>query len=133
MVKVNRSVWMVADIAGMMLLVVGVLGFIEIISADKVVSEALMAAGMALIVISAVFIQAEGKKLRKESEEFRRVDEIRKEMWLVPNDLEEGYQIDFTANPRHAIKYRNNGPVETHSEADFEEVADNDVLIRYLN
>ena len=133
MVKINRSVWTASDIIGMILLAVGIFGFIELMPLDQIVSEVLMGAGIILIVISAVFIQMEGRKLRKESEEFRRVDEIRRDARLVPNDLKGGYQIDFTAEPSRAISYRNNEPEESHTEDDFEEVSDDDVLIVYSN
>ncbi|MDR2698474.1 MAG: hypothetical protein LBB30_02195 [Candidatus Methanoplasma sp.] len=133
MVKINRSVWTVADIVGMVLVAVGILGFIEVISVDQTLSEVLMAVGMVLIAISAVFIQIEGGRLRKEGEEYKRFDEIRTNARRVPNDLEESYQIDYTAEPSRAIRYRNNSPEESHTEMDFEEVSDDDVIILYLN
>ncbi|MCL1810692.1 MAG: hypothetical protein FWG41_00500 [Methanomassiliicoccaceae archaeon] len=134
MIKVERYVWTILDIIGMVLLIVGVLGVIDILSIGTDTSIKVMAAGIVLIVVSSIFIQIEGMRLRREHDEFRRFDEIREKARLVPNDLDEGYLIDYTAEPGSAIDYKENEPPnETEFAEQNEDASDGDILIVYAS
>ena len=129
MVNVDSSVWMVMNVVGMILLAAGALSIMLIVRPETSVSGTYMAVGILLIVVSAVFISLEGRRLRKEDEEYRRFEKIRDDARLVPDDLREGYLIDYTAEgPDSGISYRSNEP-EKHLEEAFEESSDEDVLI----
>ncbi|MDR1690627.1 MAG: hypothetical protein LBR42_02130 [Candidatus Methanoplasma sp.] len=110
MVKIKRPVWAVSDVIGMAVLTVGALGIIGIINLDQTLSAALIAIGIIVISVSSAFIQIDGMKLRKEHSEYQRFDEIKRDARLVPNDLKEGYLIDYTAEPSRAISYKNKEP-----------------------
>ncbi|MDR0309897.1 MAG: hypothetical protein LBH88_03985 [Candidatus Methanoplasma sp.] len=123
----ERWMWALLDIIGMLLLAVGAFGVIGFISVPMLASQVLIAAGIIAIAVSALFIHLDGRELRKEHEEFMRFDEIRKDARLVPNDLDEGYIIDYTAEPSRAISYRNN---ESEPET-VQEDQDGDVPLNY--
>ena len=128
--KVKGSVWAAADVIGMAILAVGALGYIDIFTLDSMASIALIVIGIIIIIISSVFIQLDGMRLRKEHDEFRRFEEIRNEARIVPNDLNEPYQIDYTAEPSRAIIYKKNEPIKETRLAAREEPED-EVLIIY--
>lgn len=121
--------WAMLDIVGMLILLVGVLGVIGIIPLGVNPSAAVMVVGIVMIVIASAFIQRQGKRLRKEHEEFIRFDEIRREARKVPNDLEEGYVIDYTAEPSRAISYKNNEVQEETFCTMSDEDEESDILI----
>jgi hypothetical protein len=127
MVKADRSVWTALDIVGMMILIAGALGVIGYLTLSQMVSEILIAVGIALIIISSIFIHNEGRKLRKEYEEYERFDEIRNDARSVPNDLNEGYMIDYTEEPSRAISYKNNEPEIKECIAENEGFSDDEV------
>ena len=133
MIIVKRYIWAILDIIGMVLLAVGALGVVELISLDYLMSKILIAVGIALIVISSIFIQVEGWRLRKENDEFQRFDEIRNDARRVPNDLVEPYLIDYTAEPSCAICYKNNGPKKETRLREHDEDWENKVLVIYSN
>jgi len=108
MVKVNGFVWTVLEIMGMVLLAAGALSLIFAHSLNTTIQIVYIMAGIALIIVSSAFIQLEGSKLRKEDKEYRRFEKIRDEARAVPNDLDEGYIIDYTADPERAVSYRSN-------------------------
>jgi len=97
------------DILGMALLAAGAIYIIKTVSPDMTVPVALMAAGIALIVASSTVIGVNGRRFKKEYEEFERFGEIRKEVQRVPDDLDEGYLIDYTAEPEQAVRFKSNG------------------------
>lgn len=130
MVKINGYVWVVLEILGMVMLTAGAFGIMDIIGLDMQASIGSMVLGIMLIIISSAFIQIEGHELRKEDKEFRRFDAVRNEARLVPNDLKEGYLIDYTAEPCNAVSYRSSWPDETRAERDAA-ASDDDVLIVY--
>ncbi|MCL2296360.1 MAG: hypothetical protein FWC29_04685 [Methanomassiliicoccaceae archaeon] len=134
MVKVDPSLWMVLNVVGMALLVVGALSIMLITPPESTISAVFMAAGIILIVVSAVFVGIDGHKLRKEDEEFRRFEAIRDEARRVPDDLKEGYVIDYTAeDPDKAISYRSNKPELHRDEFSDDNYDDSDVVIIYSN
>jgi len=152
---VNKGhTWAFLDVIGMALLSAGALGVIEIISLGQLTSEILMAVGIVLIVISSTFIQVEGTRLRKEQEEFEksevqrsyelealrkeqeefeRFEEIRNDARWVPNDLDEPYLIDYTAEPSRAISYKNNVPKKETRLLEHDENSKNGILIIHSN
>ena len=133
MVNVDSSLWTVLNVVGMILLAAGALSIMLVMQPQTDISAAYIAAGAVLITISSLFISLDGRKLRKEDEEYRRFEKIRDDARMVPNDLKEGYLIDYSAaNPDDAISYRNNGPEQTHEEIS-EDQSDDDVLIIYSN
>jgi hypothetical protein len=105
MVDINGRVWAVLDILGMIILAVGAFGVMEMIGIDFQISIGLMVIGIILILISSAFIQIDGHLLRKEDEAYRRFEEIKNKARSVPNDLKEGYLIDYTAEPDNAVSY----------------------------
>jgi len=113
MVKVDGPLWAILDVLGMVLLAAGAIFVMQTTSPDLSASMALIAAGIVLIVVSSVFIGISGRRFRKEYEEFERFDEIRTGALQVPDDLEEGYLIDYTGEPDNAIRYRDNESKET--------------------
>ncbi len=68
----------------------------------------IMIIGMMMIAMSSLFIHLYGSKIRKQHNEFVRFDKVRSEARLVPNDLDEGYIIDYTADLENAIIYTKN-------------------------
>jgi len=116
MVRVDASLWTVLNVAGMILLAAGALTVIFAKYPNPTVSAMFMVAGIIFIVVSAVFVSSDGRKLRKEDEEFRRFEKIRDDARLIPNDLKEGYLIDYTADPENAISYKDNEPEQVHEE-----------------
>jgi len=131
MIMVKRYVWAVLDIIGMVILAAGALGMVELISLGYQISKVLLAAGVVLIIISSAFIQLEGWRLRKKNNEFMRFDTIRNDARRVPNDLEEPYLIDYTAEPSCAISYKNNGPKKETRLREHDEDWENKFLIIY--
>lgn len=94
----------------MVLLAAGALAIMLVTPPKVSVSTVYIAVGIAIIIISSAFIALDGRKLRKEDTEFRRFERIRDEARHVPNDLKEGYLIDYTAEePDGAISYVSNG------------------------
>ncbi|MDR3074747.1 MAG: hypothetical protein LBU30_01750 [Candidatus Methanoplasma sp.] len=110
MVKVKGCVWAICDVAGIIPLVLGALGVISLIPLGLALSEVLLAIGIVLISVSSAFIALDGSRLKKEHREYERFDRIRENARLVPDDLEEGYMIDYTADPDCAISYNPNKP-----------------------
>jgi hypothetical protein len=118
MVKIEKYAWTIMEILGIVLLAVGAFGVIDIVRLDQQISIGLMVLGIMLISISSGFIHLEGNELRKEDHEIRRFIKIRDEARLVPNDLKEGYLIDYTAEePDTAVRYVRNRP-EIQCECD---------------
>ena len=133
MVKVDASLWTVLIVVGMILLAAGALTVMLVPHPEVSASAIFMVAGIAFIVISAVFINIDGRKLRKDDEEFRRFEKIRDEVRYVPDNLEEGYLIDYTASEIDgSISYRNNEREQIYEEYP-EESSDDDVVIIYSN
>jgi len=116
MVRVDASLWTVLSVVGMILLVAGALTVMFVRPPDMTISKIFMAVGIVFIIVSAVFISIDGWKLRKEDREFRRFEKIRDDAALVPNDLKDGYLIDYTADPDDAISYTSNEPEPVHEE-----------------
>ena len=134
MVKVDQSLWTVLCIVGMILLAAGALTVMLIVRPETAVSVAFIIAGMILIVISSIFISIDGRNLRKEDAEFRRFEAIRDEARLVPDDLDEGYMIDYTAaDPDSGISFRRNTPPEqVQRDVDINaEHSEDDIVIVY--
>lgn len=121
MITVKKEVWPLLDIVGLVILTIGALGIMEVISVGITLSSVILAIGIILIVTASIFIFLDGHNLRKEFKEFQRFDEIRKATREVPNDLDEGYGIDFTASPENAVTYTLNETTECVCEADEEE------------
>jgi len=131
--SIDPSLWTVLNIVGMILLVAGALTVMLVVHPETFVSALYMAVGIVLIVVSSILTSLDGRKLRKEDEEYRRFERIRDQARLVPDDLREGYMIDYsTEDPDNGISYRSNEP-EQHNEENFEECADEDVLIIHSN
>jgi len=132
MVKVDSSLWMILNVAGIFLLAAGALTIMFVSPPKPSVSMVYIAVGITLIVATALLVGVEGYKLRKEDEEFRRFEEIRDEARMVPNDLRDGYLIDYTAaNTKKAISYTDN-ETETCNDAEyFDDHSDDDVVIIY--
>jgi hypothetical protein len=71
-------------------------------------------------------------KLRREHDEFRRFDEVRKKARQVPNNLKEGYLIDYTAEPDSAISLGNSGSENENEPTEHDEGdSDGSVVIIY--
>jgi hypothetical protein len=133
MFKVKRWVWALLVIIGMILLAVGAFGVTGIIPLG-IESEIMMAAGIIIMALSSAVIQLMGSKLKKEFKEFERFEQIRNDALLVPNNLKEGYVIDYTAEPSRAICYRNNEPEPEEvqvKEEEEEDDSESDILIVY--
>jgi hypothetical protein len=129
MVNINRYAWAIMEILGMVLLVFGAFGVMGLIGLGHQASIGLMVLGIMLILISSIFIQIEGHELRKEDDGYRRFEEVRDEARLVPDNLNEGYVIDYTAEPGKAVSYRSNDPESVQLENN--EHSDCDVRIIY--
>ena len=107
MVKVNGQIWALLDVLGMVLLAAGAFMIMTMFPFPET-AKALIAIGIVFIVVASAFILLEGRRLRIEDNEFRRFEEIRDSARMVPNDLDEGYLIDYTADPEDAIFYMYN-------------------------
>ncbi|AIZ56070.1 hypothetical protein Mpt1_c01690 [Candidatus Methanoplasma termitum] len=107
MAKVDKRIWVILDVIGMILLAVGALRIMTMFPQPKD-AVPLIIIGIALIVVASVFIFLMGRELRIEDAEFRRFEDIRDSARMVPNDLDEGYVIDYTADPDDAIFYMYN-------------------------
>jgi len=118
----------------MILLAVGACTIMFIVHPETLVSSIFIFAGIVLIVTASVFISLDGRELRKEDAEYRRFETIRDEARLVPNDLDEGYIIDYTAtDPNIGISFRRNPPPEEIQRSEeIEEHSEEDVVIKYL-
>lgn len=110
MVKVNRRLWAFFDILGMVLMGFGAF-LITTMFPFPDVAPVFLAAGIMLIVAASSLIFLEGRKLSAEDKEFRRFEEIRDSARMVPNDLDECYLIDYTAEPEDAIFFMYDGTV----------------------
>jgi hypothetical protein len=132
MVRLHGSVWTVLMIFGMILLAAGAFSVIFILNPDVTMSAVYMVAGIALILVSSAFIHLDGSKLRKKDEDFWRFDEIRTEARKVPNNLKEGYMIDYNApEPGKAVSFSTKGTEKSAENSD--EKPDEDVLVIYFN
>ena len=131
MVKINGYVWTVLIILGMIMLTVGAFGVFGFIVLDQEISIGLMVLGIMFIIISSIFIQIEGHMLRRKDSEFHKFEEVRDETRQVPNDLDEGYLIDYTAEPGSAVG-QGSGGQEVHCSC-AEAASEEDASIVYLN
>ncbi len=131
MVKVSGAASVAMNLIGLILLAVGAFGIFFTSSHNLTIQIFYMAAGIILIIASSVLIQMEGSRLRKEDNEYRRFEEIKMEARRVPNDLKDGYLIDYTADPCNAVSYRSNEPEPTQTDCGCR--ADEDVVIIYSN
>jgi hypothetical protein len=96
---IDQRIWPLLDIIGMVLLSVGAVLIMWSMTSTNQGPSIIIGAGIALIVISSIAIGFQGRKLRKKFERFHNFDDVRKEARAVPDDLEEGYFIDYTAEP----------------------------------
>ncbi|MDR1404506.1 MAG: hypothetical protein LBJ20_02920 [Candidatus Methanoplasma sp.] len=110
MAKEKGYIWAILDAAGIVPLAVGTLGVISVIPIGLTASSVLLAAGIIIITVSSAFIALNSSRFRKEYRDFIRFDEIRTDARLVPNNLREGYVIDYTADADCAISYTANEP-----------------------
>jgi hypothetical protein len=97
--KIDSRFWPLLDILGMALLAAGALAIM--FSKTNNISAAwfCVGAGIALIIIASIAIAFQGHKLRGRFLRFQKFDNARTEAREVPNDLEDGYLIDYTAEP----------------------------------
>ena len=93
------------DIIGILVMFVGVLGFVGIISMDAAIATVISGVGIMLIIQSSIFIHLERTQLNREVEEFERMRAIREEIGSVPDNMEKGYLIDLTAEPEYAVQH----------------------------
>jgi len=131
MLRVDQFLWTVLEVVGMVLLAAGALTIMLFTPPQVSIATVYIAVGIAVIVIASVFIGLDGRRLRKEDHEFRRFEEIRDEARNVPNDLKEGYFIDYTAEePSGAISY-----VSKESEGQTEQscICSDDIQIFCFN
>jgi len=96
---IDERFWVLIDILGMILLTIGALSIMTSTTPSTTWQEFCLGLGIALIIIPSVAIAFQGHILRKEFDSFQRFDEARKEAHTVPDDLEDGYLIDYTAEP----------------------------------
>jgi len=101
------TAWAILCVLGVVLLLTGMLGYIGVFSFGDAVSTVILGMGAILIVEATIFIRLELNKVAKEIAEHERLKEIRKDAVNVPDDLENGYIIDLTAEPSRAITYDN--------------------------
>jgi hypothetical protein len=127
MAKVDRRIWAILDIIGMILLAVGALTIMMSFPIPEY-AEAVMLVGIILIVVASVFIFLIGRELRKEDMEFRRFEGIRDSARMVPNDLDEGYVIDYTADPDDAIFYMHN---KTNPEDNDQGIRSDEMIVYF--
>ena len=107
MVKAYRHQWALLDVLGMVLLAAGAFVIVTQFPFPRI-AEIVLVIGIIIIVVSSFFIFLEGRKLRKEDEKFRRFEKKRASARQVPNDLEEGYLIDYTADPDQVVSFKSN-------------------------
>jgi hypothetical protein len=122
------TAWAILCILGIVLLLIGMLGYIGVFSLGEAISTVIMGAGVILIIEATIFIRLEMNKLAKEIADHERLKEIRSDSANVPNDLESGYIIDLTAEPSRAIVY-DNDPECTCESSD--EACDEDIIVNY--
>ncbi|MDR2845700.1 MAG: hypothetical protein LBV63_00295 [Candidatus Methanoplasma sp.] len=122
MVGTERRTWVALEFVGIIVLLLGVSRYIGIphnVPDIGVVSLIIIAAGIMLIVESSIFIHLEGVRLENEIDLFDRAKEelenawaaartpesIEKDVITVPDDLDEPYLLDFSADPALAALY----------------------------
>jgi hypothetical protein len=123
------TAWAILCVLGIVLLFVGMLGYIGVFSLGDAVSTVILGMGAILIVEATIFIRLEMNKLAKEVAEHERLMEIRNDSASVPNDLKSGYVIDLTAEPSRAIIYDNDQ--ECGCEAAYDESCDEEATPNY--
>jgi hypothetical protein len=123
MIKIKSiTAWAILCVLGVILLFMGMLGYIGIFSFGDAVSTVILGMGVILIVEATIFIRIEMNKIAKEIAEHERLKEICKDSADVPDDLKSGYIIDLTAEPSRAITYENDP--ECGCEVSYDEVCD---------
>jgi len=103
--RADERVWILIDLIGLLLLAVGAVIIMWSMTSNRLGPAICLGAGVALIILSSVAIGIQGHKLRKKFENYQRFDEVRKEANAVPDDLEGGYLIDYTAEPGKAVQW----------------------------
>jgi len=101
------TAWAILCVLGVVLLLMGMLGYIGVFSFGDSVSTVILGMGAILIVEATIFIRIEMNKISKEVAEHERLKKICEDSADVPDDLKSGYIIDFTAEPSRAITYDN--------------------------
>lgn len=100
MAEINRKAWLVLDIVGMAVLLLGALGFIGVFDIGTTASTVIFGIGIFLVIESAIFIYLEGVTVRNEIIEIERREDIREAAASVSDDSVSGYILDLTEEHR---------------------------------
>jgi len=103
--RADERIWILIDIIGLVLLAVGAVIIMWSMTSNRLGPAICMGVGIALIILSSTAVGIQGHLLRKKYEKYQRFDEVRKEASAVPDDLEGGYLIDYTAEPGKAVQW----------------------------
>jgi len=101
----SGTAWAILGAVGTVIMLIGFLGFIDVISTGEPIAIVLFGLGVILIVQSTIYAYLERCKIAKEIEVYERTVAARKMVASVPNDLDEGYVIDLTAEPDVIVEY----------------------------
>lgn len=91
---VDRKVWFLFDVLGMLMVLIGTVGYIEAISLDAGLSLALFVIGFAMILVAAFFIHKEGVGVRKEIKILEDRRAMSFSLKAIPDD--DTYVVDLT-------------------------------------
>lgn len=99
MVEINRKAWLVLDVVGVIVLLIGVIGFVGLIDIGETASTVVFGIGVFLIIESAVFIYLEGLTIRTELQEIEESKKLIDRANTVSDSSDENYILDLTKEP----------------------------------